>query len=184
MRRYGLHDALRNPLALRLTGGQVHDITQAEALTAEAQPEALLGDKGYDADAFIESLEVRAIKPVIPPKSNRPLAIATSPSTPNATSSSVLSIPQTVPSHLDPLRKNRAQLPAGACMWSAPWLGVYSRLRALMRVVSLGIGARTRAGSAGGSRAATLKARASVSRASRPFADSAGPEFEHEPRSG
>ena len=67
-------DALGNPLALRLTGGQVHDITQAEALAAEAQPEALLGDKGYDADAFIESLEGRAIKPVIPPSSNRKVA--------------------------------------------------------------------------------------------------------------
>ena len=66
-------DALGNPLALRLTGGQVHDITQAEALAAEVQPEALLGD-GYDADAFIESLELRAIKPVIPPKSNRKVA--------------------------------------------------------------------------------------------------------------
>ena len=64
-------DALGNPLALRLTGGQVHDITLAEALAAEVQPEALLGDKGYDADSFIQSLEVRAIKPVIPPKSNR-----------------------------------------------------------------------------------------------------------------
>ena len=62
---------LGNPLALSLTGGQVHDITQAQALAAEVQPEALLGDKGYDADSFIQSLEVRAIKPVIPPKSNR-----------------------------------------------------------------------------------------------------------------
>ena len=35
------------------------------------RPEALLADKGYDVDAFIETLEVRAIKPVIPPKSNR-----------------------------------------------------------------------------------------------------------------
>jgi transposase len=61
-------------VALRLTGGQVHDITQAKALAAEAQPEALLGDKGYDTDAFIESLEVRAIKQVIPPKSNRKVA--------------------------------------------------------------------------------------------------------------
>lgn len=64
-------DALGNPLALSLTGGQVHDITQAETLAAEIAPAALLGDKGYDADRFIESLEVRAIKPVIPPKSNR-----------------------------------------------------------------------------------------------------------------
>ena len=57
-----------NPLALSLTGGQVHDITQAQALAAEVQPKALLGDKGYDADSFIQSLEVRAIKPVIPMK--------------------------------------------------------------------------------------------------------------------
>lgn len=64
-------DALGNPLALSLTGGQVHDITQAETLAAEIEPAALLADKGYDADSFIESLEVRAIKPVIPPKSNR-----------------------------------------------------------------------------------------------------------------
>ena len=64
-------DALGNPLALRLTGGQVHDITQAEALTAQVQPEAVLADKGYDADAYIASLRARSIKPVIPPKANR-----------------------------------------------------------------------------------------------------------------
>jgi transposase len=34
-------------------------------------PRALLGDKGYGTDAFIESFEVRPIKPLIPPKSNR-----------------------------------------------------------------------------------------------------------------
>ena len=60
-----------NPLVLSLTGGQVHDIIQAEMLTAQVRPEAILGDKGYDADSFISSLEVRAIKPIIPPKSNR-----------------------------------------------------------------------------------------------------------------
>ena len=60
-------------MALSLTGGQVHDITQAQALAAEVQPQALLGDKGYDADSFIQNLEGRAIKPVIPPKSNRKL---------------------------------------------------------------------------------------------------------------
>ena len=64
-------DALGNPLAIRLTGGQVHDITQAEALVAEVEPQALLADKGYDADSFIDSLNLREIKPVIPPKSNR-----------------------------------------------------------------------------------------------------------------
>ena len=31
----------------------------------------MLADKGYDADSFIKNLRLRAIKPVIPPKSNR-----------------------------------------------------------------------------------------------------------------
>ena len=64
-------DALGNPLALSLTAGQVHDITQAGALAALVEPEALLGGKGYDADAFVASLEKRGIVVVIPPKSNR-----------------------------------------------------------------------------------------------------------------
>ena len=66
-------DALGNPLTLSLTGGNAHDITQAETLTAKVEPDALLADKGYDADSFIASLELRAITPVIPPKSNRKL---------------------------------------------------------------------------------------------------------------
>lgn len=73
---HAIVDALGNPLAIRLTGGQAHDITQAEALLAEAllaevEPQALIADKGYDADGFIEALTVRRIEPVIPPKANR-----------------------------------------------------------------------------------------------------------------
>lgn len=64
-------DALGNPLALSLTGGQVHDIKEAESLVAQVEPEALLADKGYDADAFVEALKARAITVVIPPKENR-----------------------------------------------------------------------------------------------------------------
>ena len=60
-----------NPLALSLTDGPVHDITQADALLALVDPEALLADKGYDADHFVESLTALAVKVVIPPKSNR-----------------------------------------------------------------------------------------------------------------
>ena len=58
-------------MALSLTGGHTHDITQADTLVAQVEPKALLGDKGYDADSLINSLEVRAIKAVIPSKSNR-----------------------------------------------------------------------------------------------------------------
>ena len=64
-------DALGNPLALSLTGGNAHDITQAEPLAAQVQPDVLLADKGYDADSFINSLEIRTIKAVIPPRSTR-----------------------------------------------------------------------------------------------------------------
>ena len=64
-------DALGNPLALSLTGGQVHDITQAETLAAQVEPGALIGDKGYDADSLIACLEARSIKVLIPPKANR-----------------------------------------------------------------------------------------------------------------
>ena len=117
-------DALGNPLALSLTGGQVHDITQAQALAAEVQPQALLGDKGYDADSFIQNLEVRAIKPVIPPKSNRKVTrdcdfalyaernlIERSF---NSSNSSEASRPAT--------KKPRA-ISSPACIWSAPWPG-------------------------------------------------------------
>jgi transposase len=62
---------LGNPLAVSLTGGQVHDINEAEPLAAQTDPGALLADKGYDADSFIDSLEARDIQVVIPPKSNR-----------------------------------------------------------------------------------------------------------------
>lgn len=68
---HAIVDALGNPLAIRLTGGQVHDITQAAALLDGLEPQALIADKGYDADGFIEALSVRRIAPVIPPKANR-----------------------------------------------------------------------------------------------------------------
>ena len=34
-------------------------------------PEAVIADKGYDSDAFVERLQARDITPVIPPKANR-----------------------------------------------------------------------------------------------------------------
>ena len=45
----------------------MHDITQAEALMAQVEPAALLGDKGYDVDHLIQSLTAREIRVVIPP---------------------------------------------------------------------------------------------------------------------
>ncbi len=36
-----------------------------------AKPKALLADKGYDGDRFRQSLLIRGILPIIPPRSNR-----------------------------------------------------------------------------------------------------------------
>jgi transposase len=58
-------------VALSLTPGQAADINQAVPLLDQVEPAALLADKGYDADALIETLEERGITPVIPPKANR-----------------------------------------------------------------------------------------------------------------
>ena len=68
---HALVDALGNPCNLILTAGQVHDLTCAQPLLEDVNPGALLTDKAYDADSFIDSLEKRAITPVIPPKANR-----------------------------------------------------------------------------------------------------------------
>jgi transposase len=62
---------LGNPVDVMLTPGQAHDLTCAEPLIENAEPEALLGDKAYDADALIGALGRRQITPVIPPKANR-----------------------------------------------------------------------------------------------------------------
>ncbi len=57
-----------------LTPGQAHDLTCAPPLLEEADPEALIGDKAYDADPLLETLAQRNITPVIPPKANRKTA--------------------------------------------------------------------------------------------------------------
>jgi putative transposase len=54
-----------------LTPGQAHDLTCAEPLIENVDPDALIGDKAFDSDAFIDTLNEREITPVIPPKANR-----------------------------------------------------------------------------------------------------------------
>ena len=66
-----LVDALGNPVEVMLTPGQAHDLSCAEPLIDAADPQALIADKAYDADALIDTLNQREIIPVIPPKANR-----------------------------------------------------------------------------------------------------------------
>jgi transposase len=64
-------DALGNPLRFILTGGQQHDITQADALIADYAGEYVIADKGYDSQEFRQHILERGLRPVIPPRSNR-----------------------------------------------------------------------------------------------------------------
>ena len=64
-------ESLGLPLEIRLSPGQDADITHAETLLGDHRPGAVLGDKGYDSDAFAKSVEGRGAAVVIPPRSNR-----------------------------------------------------------------------------------------------------------------
>jgi transposase len=65
-------DALGNPIAFFLTGGQAHDLEGADELLPKLEADALLADKAFDADErVIKPLLAAGITPVIPPKSTR-----------------------------------------------------------------------------------------------------------------
>ncbi len=70
---HAIADALGNPLDFILTAGQSSDIGQAEALLqpTPSGAGALLGDKGYDSDAFVEAIQKQGMQAVIPSRSNR-----------------------------------------------------------------------------------------------------------------
>ena len=59
-------------MALRLTGGQVADCTQADMLTdGLGEGDILLADKGYDSNALRAKAAERKAWANIPPKANR-----------------------------------------------------------------------------------------------------------------
>jgi transposase len=59
-------DALGNPLRFILTGGQVHDSKQSEALIEGFDFDKLLADKGYDSDRFRGIIAAAGAEAVIP----------------------------------------------------------------------------------------------------------------------
>jgi transposase len=65
-------DALGNPVAFHLTGGQAHDLDGADALLADIAAPTVLADKGYDAEArVLTPLREAGKTAVIPPKRSR-----------------------------------------------------------------------------------------------------------------
>ena len=69
---HALVDALGNPLAFLLTGGQAHDLAGADALLPHMAAGRLIADKAFDADArVLEPLAQAGKSAVIPPRPNR-----------------------------------------------------------------------------------------------------------------
>ncbi|KXV19286.1 transposase [Acetobacter malorum] len=58
-------------MEIDITPGQNADISQAEPMLENIDPDAFLADRAYDADRLIDRLTERGITPVIPPKRNR-----------------------------------------------------------------------------------------------------------------
>ena len=69
---HALVDALGNPLAFLLTGGQARDLAGADALLPHMAAGRLIADKAFDADArVLEPLAQAGKSAVIPPRPNR-----------------------------------------------------------------------------------------------------------------
>jgi transposase len=49
-------DGLGNPTKIALTHGQVHDVTQAPEMLADATGTTVVADKGYDSNSLIEQI--------------------------------------------------------------------------------------------------------------------------------
>ena len=59
-------DGEGRPVKLHLTEGERHDVTCAEVLLEDLEPEFVIGDKGYDSDALRDTIRAIGAKPVIP----------------------------------------------------------------------------------------------------------------------
>jgi transposase len=67
-----LVDALGNPVAFHLTGGEAHDLVGADQLLPDMDAHMLIADKAFDADKrVIDPLAKAGKTVVIPSKANR-----------------------------------------------------------------------------------------------------------------
>ena len=64
-------DALGNPVRLLFGPGQHHDVTRGHELIDGLKSEAVIADKGYDADHLRQAVRDAGAEPVIPARSNR-----------------------------------------------------------------------------------------------------------------
>ncbi len=69
---HALSDTLGRPIILKVTAGNVADVTMAEELLAEVDGcRYVLADKGYDSDKLRATIRAKGAKPVIPGRKSR-----------------------------------------------------------------------------------------------------------------
>jgi transposase len=113
-----LADALGRPLAFHLTVGEAAVCKAYDALIGmpERAPDALLADKGYDADSIRANLAEREIEAVIPGRSNRRVKSSmTARSTSSATVSSACSATSR---SIEPSQPDTINSPTASSAWS------------------------------------------------------------------
>jgi transposase len=64
-------DAIGRLIQGRLSAGQVHDVTQAQALLDGVPAKCVVADKAYDSAALRQTIRDAGAKVVIPPRANR-----------------------------------------------------------------------------------------------------------------
>ncbi|CAE6911036.1 IS5 family transposase ISNeu3 [Paraburkholderia domus] len=64
-------DSRGRPLRLIVIEGQVADISHAAQLVEHLRTGAVIADKGYESDAFVQKIRATRAKVVIPPRPNR-----------------------------------------------------------------------------------------------------------------
>ena len=115
---YALVDALGNPVELMFTPGQDHDLTCAEPLIENADPEALIGDKAYDADPFVVlSPSVELVRSFRPRPTETSSGSATSHSIVNAIWSSASSICSSTSAPSPHVTTSLREISSPGCNW-------------------------------------------------------------------
>ena len=64
-------DALGFPLRYSLTGGERHDVTQAEPLLVPLQFGCAIADRAYDSEPLLKMVIAKQAEAIIPPRRNR-----------------------------------------------------------------------------------------------------------------
>jgi transposase len=68
---HALVEGMGQLIRFAITGGEIADITQAQALLVGSSADTVVADKGYDSDELVDFIREGEAAAVIPPRRNR-----------------------------------------------------------------------------------------------------------------